>query len=438
MSDPEKQSNSEDLPKSPPNQEVTSTPDSKPKDQNKLDNSEPPSTPPSTPSVPIPIVPFPPPNSTPELPIDKEWALSKNSPSTQFKPIDPSIIQKILDESVDISPFVREMFEEIYRHCVDKFNFLSNKIPLKKYQEFYSEVNRLVPSLKKKIIIEDCFSTVFFIGDSHGSIEDTFYTIDFLYQILQKDSKVKFIFVGDYVDRNPFDLENLTLIVAFALLCPQNVVLIRGNHEDRTINTHYGFLDNLLRSFWEEGEELYNLIITYFIHLPLAHIAQMHNNENNLTARVLTTHGGIPIDALNFMQPILLNDLEDKLICEKERSEEMDMLSVSMLWSDPDEMIQGIINDGSSGRMRFGFPVFDVFMKANNIHLLIRGHQKWNEGFKIFFGGQLYSLFSTSKYDNRKKFNPKILHLELGKSPKLLDIEPDLLAQEAEFYPVRH
>ena len=55
--------------------------------------------------------------------------------------------------------------------------------------------------------------------------------------------------------------------------------------------------------------------------------------------------------------------------------------------------------------------------------------QKWNNGYKIFFGGLLYSLFSASKYDDRKKFDPKILQLSLGKAPKILAVD-SLLDQE--------
>ena len=77
--------------------------------------------------------------------------------------------------------------------------------------------------------------------------------------------------------------------------------------------------------------------------------------------------------------------------------------------------------------MQFGLPVFDVFMRANHLDVLVRGHQKWNEGCKIFFNHRLYSLFSTSKYENRKRFNPKILHLELGKAPGIYEIDEEKL-----------
>ena len=264
----------------------------------------------------------------------------------------------------------------------------------------------------------------------HGSIEDVFLIINFCFKCIQKDPNVKIIFVGDYVDRNPWDLETLTLIVAFGLLCPHNVVLLRGNHEDRIINMNYGFIDNLLRNFFDDGEQLYNVIIKFFTHLPIMHIAQMYSSDNALGARVLTVHGGIPIDWQNFMEPILIDQIDEKLVCERETSDEMGAICNSILWSDPDEMIQGIVTDGDSGRMKFGKPVFDRFLAANNIHAVVRGHQYWKEGYKIFFDNKLYSIFSASKYNDQKKFDAKILQLEIGKPPKLIPVQKEDLQTE--------
>lgn len=337
--------------------------------------------------------------------------------------------EKILQNSRDIDPIIHEMFENLLERCINGFNFIEEPLSFEKYMHFYQEVNHHFLKKSKKIIQDDIHGPVFFVGDTHGAIEQSYTIIDFFYKVMLKNPKSKLIFVGDYVDRNPYDLENLTLITAFAILCPNNVVLIRGNHEDRRINSHYGFLDNLFRSFWDRGEELYDEIVTFFTRLPIAHISQIMSDDKK--ARVLTVHGGIPIDPFNFMEPINLDELENQLNCEVEESSDMDVYSVSMLWSDPDEMIQGILTgEHLNGRMQFGHNVFELFLQENNIDLVVRGHQKWNEGCKVFFNGRLYSLFSTASYDGRPQFSPKILQLEYGKSPKLLDVDPNLLEKE--------
>ena len=349
--------------------------------------------------------------------------------STQFKQLDLEKINEIEENSHSISPIIFEIFEKLMKQCLNGYNFTDDEIPFNKYMEFYQEVNRIIPRLKKKIITEDCNSSVFYIGDTHGAIQESFKIVDFFYKLFQINQEIKIIFVGDYVDRNPYDLENLTLITAFHLLFPNNVILIRGNHEDRLINTHYGFFDNLLRSFREKGEELYEEVIKFFTHLPLVHIAQIHSGEN--IARVMAVHGGIPIDPLNFLEPAILEEIEPNLKCEVDKSDDMDPYSVSMLWSDPDDMIQGILTGAHlHGRMRFGFPVFKNFIDVNKINLVVRGHQKWNNGHHIFFGGLLYSLFSTQTYDGKIKFEPKMLRVDYGKTPKIISVDFSSLESE--------
>ena len=364
-----------------------------------------------------------------------EWSVFDLPPESGFSVISPEISVQIKQKTFDTPPIIQEIFEKIASICENGFDFMNQRISFEKFLEFFKAVNQIIPKLSEKITQTDCKSCVFYIGDSHGSIEDMYKTIAFFMQIFEKDNQIKFVFVGDYVDRNPWDLQNLAFVVGFALLYRNNVVLLRGNHEDRTINTHYGFIDNLLRAFWDQGTELYDEIIKFFIKLPIANITQIFSQNDQPPARVLSVHGGIPVDQTDFFKPIILTEIKDKVTSEVERSEEMDPLTVSMLWADPDEMIKGIVTDDQgSGRLRFGEPVFELFMGANNLHLLVRGHQKWNDGIRIFFQNRLYSLFSTSKYDDRKKFNPKILQLAYGKSPVIHEIDEQTFLKVIESY----
>jgi len=349
-----------------------------------------------------------------------------NLENTDFHKLSSETHEKVQSSKRTVDPIIYEVIEKILFQCLDNFNFTENPVLVEDYFRFYQEVNRLFPSLPQKIVTQDVYGPVFFVGDTHGAVQESYLIIDFFYKVMELNPQAKLVFVGDYVDRNPYDLENLTLITAFSILCPDNVFIIRGNHEDRVINTHYGFVDNLLRTYWEKGEELYNEILQFFTHLPLGHISQMHSEAN--IARVFTVHGGIPVDPHNFMEPLILSELESQLECEFPESSEMDPFSVSILWSDPDEMIQGILTgEDFDGRMKFGSGVFDGFMRANRLDLMVRGHQKWVEGSKTFFNGRLYSLFSTASYDGRIQFSPKILMLEYGISPKLIPVTVDSL-----------
>ena len=96
---------------------------------------------------------------------------------------------------------------------------------------------------------------------------------------------IDYLFLGDYVDRGAFSLETMSLLLALKVEHPDNVHLLRGNHEEADINALFGFRIECIERLGEEaGVQAWNRFNTMFQWLPLAAVIE---------DRVACMHGGI-------------------------------------------------------------------------------------------------------------------------------------------------
>merc|ERR1712113_225109 len=78
-------------------------------------------------------------------------------------------------------------------------------------------------------------------GDIHGQLRDILIFFDAYGNLEDMSRGPALIFNGDFVDRGKHQLEVVGLLFALKVLLPDQVWLIRGNHEDRDMNAKYGF-----------------------------------------------------------------------------------------------------------------------------------------------------------------------------------------------------
>ncbi|MHA1720037.1 MAG: metallophosphoesterase family protein [Promethearchaeota archaeon] len=316
----------------------------------------------------------------------------------------------------------KDLLENYYTLFSMGMELLKNKYSRGAYSKFIKDPN---PSN----------STYYFIGDTHGSFIDTYQIIDYLIKAVQINSNIKIVFLGDYVDRNPFDLQNLAFILSFWIIFPDNVFLIRGNHEDSSVCSRYGFSQHLFDKTESKDRftPIWELIIEFFSKLPIGIICKVGN------LNILGVHGGIPFD-LNDYKPLKLQEIEPNLNCYQKEHFEMDKFSQTILWADPDpSLIEGVAPNSKTGRPRFSEQAFNDFMRLNQFDLLIRGHQKFSEGYKLLWDNRLISLFSTSTYDGRNIGHAKFLRIapgiecdqfgeeQLGNGYGILDVNTEFL-----------
>jgi hypothetical protein len=89
---------------------------------------------------------------------------------------------------------------------------------------------------------------VFFHGDLHGDIRSLVAWMDWLnrngylhdFRITRPD--VYLVFLGDYTDRGMYGVEVLYTLLRLKLANPNQMFMVRGNHEDVSLSARYGFL----------------------------------------------------------------------------------------------------------------------------------------------------------------------------------------------------
>ena len=214
------------------------------------------------------------------------------------------------------------------------------------------------------------------LGDLHGCyscLKAAVMQSDFMNKVTAhrtdpaNNPDVRLVLLGDYIDRGRFAFNGvLRAVLKLALTVPDNVFVLRGNHEyyieyqgkiyggvkpADTINS----LSQVLPS------EVFQRYLRFFETMP----------NSLIFDNLFFVHGGIPRDSLIEERWKGLETLNDPDV------------RFQMLWSDPSraDVIPKDLQD-SSARFPFGRLQFRKFMSSIGCDLLVRGHEKVNAGFK--------------------------------------------------------
>lgn len=197
---------------------------------------------------------------------------------------------------------------EGYALCWSSINLDYGEIPFKN-DEFRLLVNCVIENFKSKNLPEKfegyiekkdlpAGTQIFVRADLHGDLRSLVENIQSLQKIGNLDENFKckpnfeLVFLGDYVDRGNYSLEILALILSLKLENPNQVTIIRGNHEETSLNLRYcGNEDKHFYSFLHNRpDEL--LLIDLYKSFPLSmYISQEGENREYVDF----THGLFPL-----------------------------------------------------------------------------------------------------------------------------------------------
>mmetsp|Transcript_5084 Transcript_5084/g.11238 ORF Transcript_5084/g.11238 Transcript_5084/m.11238 type:complete len:855 (-) Transcript_5084:115-2679(-) len=212
-----------------------------------------------------------------------------------------------------------------------------------------------------------------------------------------------YLFLGDFVDRGSFSLETICLLFALKVKYPGQIHLIRGNHEDPTINSIYGFRDECRRRLHEDTDEpdsCWNKFNRAFEWLPVGAVIE---------DRILCLHGGVG-GSLNSVSEI--SQLQRPLHVAQIPQTPLEQRITDLLWSDPsdsDAMGGVTLNetrdpDGTGRIVKFGPDRVEEFLSANRpLSMIIRAHECVMDGFERFANGKLITVFSATDYCGHHK-----------------------------------
>lgn len=262
----------------------------------------------------------------------------------------PIPLKYIISDSEKVSPSVlRDLIEYAIRYFKDEIHQYYN------YKDGILEIQVDLPY-------------IYVFGDIHGDFD----TLKNILTRIRFDDIVRsslIIFLGDYIDRGPKQIESITLVLYLLQEYPDRVILLRGNHEPpKWLPVYPHDFPGVLRvNFGREGDEIYRYFMELFQLMP--HIAYIRNG-------LVFLHGGVPVNVLDINEMGWKN--RDAFI--------------QILWNDP------IDEDGFYPSYRgvgylFGTDITRRFLEYNGFKGLVRGHEPV-DGYRVSQNGCTLTLFT--------------------------------------------
>jgi hypothetical protein len=221
---------------------------------------------------------------------------------------------------LDAEEFLRTVyaFKELMMHQLDDYAWRTPR---------QQRVTAFTPYVQKLALDEGAVCA--FHGDLHGDIHafNDFITVltnlgylggDDGFTII--DDNFYMIFLGDYVDRGWYGAEVIYTIVRLKLANPERVILIRGNHEDVSLNNRYGFEKELRTKFPHFTKHDMQAVYDIYEYMPVALFLGSKKTEEY----ILCCHGGIEV---GYDPRALLADPRSNLLQEIQRLEQVDHIS---------------------------------------------------------------------------------------------------------------
>lgn len=261
------------------------------------------------------------------------------------------------------------------------------------YDDFYWVCKEIKPVLLNEPSVLELDPPIKICGDIHGQYHDLLRVFDTGGFVPQN----RFLFLGDYVDRGENSVEVITLLFALKLLYPNNIYLLRGNHESPEMTEGFGFYKECLEKL---TEDLYLTFMDIFDCLPIAAI---------VGKEIFCVHGGLSPD---------VDTIDQIKAIERPTCVPNEGILADLLWSDPNHQTDNWGPNDRGATITWGLAAAKRFLEANHFTTIVRGHQLANDGYNFPFSPDksVVTIFTASCYAGR--FNNKAAFLQVDEGNK--------------------
>jgi hypothetical protein len=236
------------------------------------------------------------------------------------------------------------------------------------------------------------FNRLIVVGDLHGDYAT-------LSCLLRKANPGKegILFLGDYADRGPSGVEVIAKLSSLKVQYPDNIFLLKGNHEDYSTEGAPRFYPCTLQSEVEKKKGNWqnyfsSYLKPFFDSLSIAAI---------IPNRFLFVHGGISskitsLENLKFPTPNVERDI---------------------LWSDPSEKRENLNSNRGGAGVEFGTEISLKVLRLLGAKRMIRSHEPQKALRKPFYmhNRRVITISSTSVYGGK----PHALSISPNKKPNI-------------------
>jgi diadenosine tetraphosphatase ApaH/serine/threonine PP2A family protein phosphatase len=343
--------------------------------------------------------------------------------------IDPSLLAT--ESTARDRPIAKRIIGELLRSSADPRSALQQRRASRPQGKQYDEwivakpeellelCDEAIAVLEKEPTVLRLNAPCKVFGDIHGQLSDLLLLFATFGAPTHHGGDIQlcnYLFLGDYVDRGSHSMEVITLLLALKVTYPDRIFLLRGNHEARQVNSKYTFMAECNeRLGYYHGAEVWERFNKVFDYLSLSAI---------IGGRIFCVHGGLGPDTvsireieslskpISYVEPPFSAQMAPQLV-------RMNRMLMQLLWCDPadNDSTGGTFGDNplrtggnaSLGIFKFTSHVVNQFCVANDVDMILRGHQVVQEGVEVFASGRLLTVFSATNYCGVMKNNGAIV-----------------------------